>query len=110
MTDDVTIPREDAQRLIRALRARRMDDLADMLDPPAPSLRDEVAVSYRDEIIGVTRDSWDEVADHAKVRAYEFADVVIAAFLRHIEALPMRRDCGDSYRRDDVLGLLGVNR
>lgn len=75
--------------------------------PPAPSLRDEVAVSYRDEIIGVTRDSWDEVADHAKVRAYEFADVVIAAFLRRVEALPMRRDYGDSYRRDDVLGLLG---
>lgn len=48
MSDDVTISREDAQRLVRALRARHMDDLADLLDPPKPSLRDEVAAYLAD--------------------------------------------------------------
>ena len=53
MTDDVTIPREDARKWAGALRDAfdqlggsaplGLIGLADLLDPPQPSLRDEMA-------------------------------------------------------------------
>lgn len=57
MTDDVIIPRETAKDIAKALRnvarsweplghawaVQQMRDWADLLDPPQPSLRDEVA-------------------------------------------------------------------
>ena len=98
MTDDVTIPREMARDIAKALRnvaeswkplgrslaVDRLSEWADLLDPPQSSLRDELAVLWRDEIIGVSRDSWDEVADHGKARAYEFADEVLAVVRQRI--------------------------
>ena len=55
MTDDVTIPRETAKEWAAFIRNNcgggrlaGLDDLADLLDPPQPSLRDEVAAYLAD--------------------------------------------------------------
>lgn len=86
MSDDVILSRAEAKNLADFLRRRGIGEhhsLLKRLDPPQPSLRDEVAVLWRDEVIGVSHDSWDEVADHGKARAYEFADAVLAVVRRH---------------------------
>lgn len=94
-SDDVTIPRETAKRWAAFLRASAQDrlnpdwrPLADLLDPPLPSLLDEVA-----SVIGPL------VADMFTARVY--AEAVLARAREHIEAMPER-----AYR-DDVLALLG---
>lgn len=59
MTDDVTIPRETAKEYVRQVRAvaarlprsetgRMLSALADLLDPPQPSLLEEVAAYLAD--------------------------------------------------------------
>lgn len=115
MSDEVTIPRETARRMAAWMRQRNYSaagEWADLLDPPPLSLRDEVAVVYRDEVIGVSRDSWDEVADHAKVQAYRFADAVLAVVRKHYreraEGLVFWDSNGNPVMdRRDVLALFG---
>ena len=113
---DITIPAADAKRIAQALRheskgghrdhigcpsCEAMWRAADLLDPPpAPSLRDEVAVAMSES--WAERDGWEAAAD-----------AVLAVVRRHVEGLnrvAIDRDGslayvpdGDMVYRDDVL-------
>ena len=102
----MTIPAHQAKRWATYLRS--IDDsyyagareLADLLDPPAPSLRDEVAAAMSES--WAERDGWEAAAD-----------AVLAVVRRHVEGLnrvAIDRDGslayvpdGDMVYRDDVL-------
>lgn len=100
----ITIPADQAREFARVLRGPlaglgrdHMTALADLLDPPAPSLRDEVL----ERIDNGTAHRYD--ADH-------ITDVVLAVVRRHVEAMPVWGGVGgdpDWLVRDDVLRLLG---
>ena len=111
---DVTIPADVARRIAAVLRthvdtvptgsaaATQWGALADLLDPPPRSLRDEVAEaiagSYRND------GAW-------KIKWQEHADAVLAVVRRHVEALPASVIVPDAeyLYRDEVLRLLGGN-
>lgn len=104
---DVTIPREMAKDIANYLRYQMgregmpmpLAGYADLLDPPPPSLRDEVAEaiagSYRND------GAW-------KIKWQEHADAVLAVVRRHVEALPASVIVPDAeyLYRDEVLRLL----
>ena len=107
---DITIPADVAKQIANVLRGiriaypERCDEWADLLDPPAPSLRDEVAAAMSES--WAERDGWEAAAD-----------AVLAVVRRHVEGLnrvAIDRDGslayvpdGDMVYRDDVLLLLG---
>ena len=99
---DITIPADVAKQIANVLRGiriaypERCDEWADLLDPPAPSLRDEVAAAMSES--WAERDGWEAAAD-----------AVLAVVRRHIEGMSSRYWVSDSpmLRRDDVLRLLG---
>ena len=77
---DITIPADVAKQIANVLRGiriaypERCDEWADLLDQPAPSLRDEVAELLRGSSSG---DRWD------------MADDYLAVVRRHVEALTL---------------------
>ena len=105
----VTIPADTAKKIAHELRAQAARNCvpisagvndwtrwADVLDPPPPSLRDEIAGVYS---LGETLGTG-------------VADSVLAVVRRHVEALPRWFHEPDGLRaldRDDVLRLLGAD-
>lgn len=108
MSDDVTIPREDARKWAGALRAAFAQlggnaplvliGLADLLDPPPVSLRDEVAEIVRTKNSGHRGSYYDEQAN-----------VILAVVRKHVAAdsIPGSIHGKEIMYRDDVLALLG---
>ena len=100
---DITIPADTAKELAEFLMRKglgRHHHLVLLLDPPAPSLRDELAALmpdvYRD--YGATKIVYDKTVD-----------AIRAAVRKHVEALPMSSLYGiDRLDRDDVRRLLGA--
>lgn len=107
MSGDVTIPCEMAADIAKALRnvaeswkplgrslaVERLSEWADLLDPPPPSLRDEVASV-------LVRADWSEALCHT--------DAVLAVVRKRVADLRHQWG-GDGWivRYDDVLQLLG---
>ena len=103
---DITIPADVAKQIANVLRGiriaypERCDEWADLLDQPAPSLRDEVA-----EIVRIKN------SGHSNAFYDARADAVLAVVRRHVAALPVWGGVGgdpDWLVRDDVLRLLGA--
>lgn len=104
MSDDVTIPREDARKWADALRDAfdqlggsaplGLIGLADLLDPPAPSLRDEVAAAIRAE--GWTCDYHEPDTDCGDCVA--MTDAVLAVVRRHVDDPPQGHLAGPRRR------------
>lgn len=101
MTDDVTIDRETAQRLAVLLRGEASTTkeerlrLADLLDPPPPSLRDEVELCLRDTVSQWQGEDF-----------FPQTDAVLAVVRKRIEALPVGAGgCWSAGCADVVLAL-----
>lgn len=103
----VSIPADTAANIAYELRAQAhagqggitagyvdLRRWADMLDPPAPSLRDEVSSTIESAVHRVGLSSNDT------------ADVVLAVVRRRIAGLDFHGGDGPLLRRDDVLRLL----
>ena len=106
---DITIPADVAKQIANVLRGiriaypERCDEWADLLDQPAPSLRDEV-VKAMQNILGYADEH-----GLAPMAAEDATDGLLAVVRRHIEGMSSRYWVSDSpmLRRDDVLRLLG---
>lgn len=103
MSDDVTIPRETARRMAAWMRQRNYSaagEWADLLDPPQPSLRDEVAKAIALDTAGYSRP---EPSD------YSLADAVLALVRKRVLRLPRHKvfQRGWHVRLDDLIALLG---
>lgn len=106
MSDDVTIPREDARKWADALRDAfdqlggsaplGLIGLADLLDPPEPSLRDEVIEAVR------VAAEWSNYYGTGKV-----ADAVLAVVRKRVLRLPRHKvfQRGWHVRLDDLIAL-----
>lgn len=93
MSGDVTIPRETAQEVAETLR-RQLLKYADLLDPPQPSLREEVAHSL---LLNIREDRTGRYA----------ADAVLALVRKRVLNLP-RHEWGEggwNVRLDDLVAL-----
>lgn len=102
---EVTIPADVARRIAGVLRhhadtvppgspaASQWGALADLLDPPKPSLRDEVAAAMSES--WAERNGWEAAAA-----------AVLAVVRRHVEGL-FEPHGSNLIDRDDVLRLLG---
>ena len=99
---DVTIPADEAKAFAKFIREihtgsvayttyEGLKTIANRLDPPVPSLRDEIAGVYS---LGETLGT-------------EVADSVLAVVRRHVETLP--KWSGDAVCLADVRALLGVD-
>lgn len=100
MNDDVTIPRETAKEWAEFIRNNAgggrlagLDDLADLLDSPQPSLREEVARIIGETCGGVSM-CWEPkpiIAEFDSAAAAKFVDEavydVLAVVRKHIAAM-----------------------
>lgn len=109
---DVTIPADTARRIAavlrmhadtvpsRSLAATQWTALADQLDPPLPSLEDEVLAAVLDHGNFVTD-------------ANQATNDILAVVRRHVEAMDgycTSCGCPSMLNRDDVLRLLGSDQ
>ena len=123
MTDDMIIPRETAKDIAKALRnvarsweplghawaVQQMRDWADLLDPPKPSLRDEVASVLLDNGWTCEYHEPDAYCGECRRLYAVTADAVLAVVRRRIEGLLSWPSSGGDVvvSRQDVLRLLG---
>ena len=105
---DITIPADVAKQIANVLRGiriaypERCDEWADLLDQPAPSLRDEV-VKAMQNILGYADEH-----GLAPMAAEDATDGLLAVVRRHVEGMPgTRPDEHGLLRRYEVLRLLG---
>lgn len=123
MNDDVTIPRTTAREWAAFIRNNcgggrlaGLDDLADLLDPPQPSLRDEVADVLFEKWAGHLQYEYgteeeEEHACHGCVLIHDdprsVADAVLAVVRERVLRLPRHKvfQRGWHVRLDDLIAL-----